>query len=84
MVESLLFLVIAVLVFKLSLKIITGHDDLFDIVFNVIGKIFKTIVKCYEYIRKSFCKESNQVDADRGAVQNDGEPYDSSSVWEDW
>ena len=71
-----LILLSLVLIFRLSSKIMLGHDEFFDVIINKIKK-------CYGYIRKYFCKKSNSVDDDRRAIQNDGETYDSSSVWED-
>lgn len=76
LIKGLIWLIVIIFLFKLSLKIITGHDDFFDIVFNKISE-------CYGYIRKCFRKKSDKVDADRKPVQDVGEPFDSSSVWED-
>ena len=74
--KGVLILLCLVLIFRLSRKIVLGHDELFDVIINKIKK-------CYGYIRKYFCKKSNSVNDDGRAIQNDGETYDSSSVWED-
>ena len=47
-----LILLSLVLIFRLSSKIMLGHDEFFDVIINKIKK-------CYGYIRKYFCKKSN-------------------------
>ena len=37
----------------------------------------------YEHFRQRFCKKSNKVNDDTGAVYNGPELFDSSSEWED-
>jgi len=74
--QVLLYLVGLILFFRLTRKIILGHDEFFDVVFRLISK-------CYGNIRQCFCKKSCEVDDDRRTVQDDREAYDSSSVWED-
>ena len=63
---------------------------LFDVVLYAIAKfvenekeIKEKIFKCYEYIRQRICKKGNKVDDDAGAIHDNAEFYDSSSVWED-
>lgn len=74
--KGVLILLCLVLIFRLSHKIMLGHDEFFDAIINKIKKY-------YGYIRKCFCKKSDSVNDDGRAIQNDGETYDSSSVWED-
>ncbi len=68
------------LLFHLVLKLLDGEDEMIDF---LIGEIKTLKKKYYGYIRKRFCKKSFEVNADGATVQNDGELYDSSSVWED-
>ena len=68
------------LIFHLGLKLLDGEDEMIDFLIEEIKNLKD---KCYGYIRKRFCKKSSEVDADGAAVQDDGEFYDSSSVWED-
>jgi hypothetical protein len=48
-----------------------------------IENMFNQIKKFYEYIRQYFCKKSNEVNDDSGAVRDNNEIYDSSSEWQD-
>lgn len=85
--DILVFLVYAIiaypfvfLLFHLGLKLLDGEDEMIDFLIEEIKTLKK---KCYGYIRKRFRKEGSEVDANGAAVQDDGELYDSSSVWED-
>ncbi len=68
------------LLFHLILKLLDGEDEMIDFLIEEIKTLKK---KCYGYIRKRFRKKGSEVNADGATVQNDGELYDSSSVWED-
>ena len=48
-----------------------------------IENMFNQIKKFYEHIRQYFCKKSNEVNDDSGAVRDNNEIYDSSSEWQD-
>jgi len=69
--------------------ILTVLFCLFLIVVNIdfiIEFIHGLIIKLkdeYEYFRQRFCKKSNKVNDDTGAIYNDSELFDSSSEWED-
>lgn len=85
--DILVFLVYAIiaypfvfLLFHLGLKLLDGEDEMIDFLIEEIKTLKK---KYYGYFRKRFRKEGSEVDADGATVQNDGELYDSSSVWED-
>lgn len=74
--QVFLCLVVLILIFRLSRKIVLGNDEVFDIIFNLINK-------CYGSVKQYFCKKGPKVNGDGRAIQDDREAYDSSSVWED-
>jgi SPX domain protein involved in polyphosphate accumulation len=74
--KVILWFIAIVFFFRLSNKIVIGSDEYFDVLFNKISEL-------YGIIRKCFCKKGSKVYDDRRAVQDDGESYDSSSIWED-
>ena len=76
-------LIIFYVFFHMMKKIVEGKDDAVDMVIEWFRLLILKFKKSYGNIRQRFCKESNKVDADRGTVQDYGEVYDSSSVWED-
>ena len=80
LVFGVILYIVVILAFHLAIKTVDGEDDVIDLLIDEF-KIFKN--KCYGYFRKRFCKKGNQVNDDRTAVQDVGESYDSSSVWED-
>lgn len=82
-IEILLYVVIILLIADFILTAIVKIIDSRYEIKKFIEKIILKIKKGYEHFRQYFCKKSNEINDDTGAVCNGAEFYDSSSVWED-
>ena len=79
----ILFLFTVYFIVEMGNKLFDGKSAFIDFIIKYIRKFIILIRYIYGNIKQFFCKKSNKINADRRTVQNNGELFDSSSVWED-